>query len=83
VYRSGGVLGVASALLALGTTAVVAAARPVDDQETRAHMVAFHTHLCDGAALAEALRLATGAAIASGNAARLAAAGAFVTFGAG
>jgi tetratricopeptide (TPR) repeat protein len=83
VYRSGGVLGVANVLLALGTTAVVAASRTVDDTETRAHMVAFHSHLCHGAGLAEALRQATGSAIASGNAARLAAAGAFVTFGAG
>jgi CHAT domain len=83
VYRSGGVLGVANVLLALGTIAVVAAARTVDDTETRSHMVEFHSHLCNGAGLAEALRRATSSAIASGNAARLAAAGAFVTFGAG
>jgi tetratricopeptide (TPR) repeat protein len=83
VYRSGGVLGVANVLLSLGTTAVVAAARTVDDTETRAHMVDFHAHLCNGAGLAEALRRATSSAIESGNAARLAAAGAFVTFGAG
>ncbi len=48
-------LGLAAALLRLGTTGIVASVLPVPDAATRRLMEALHAELAGGATLAEAL----------------------------
>lgn len=75
--------GLTSALLALGTQAVIASVLPVRDDATRALMVAVHVHLAAGADAATALVLAQTSARETNSPSALAAAGSFTCFGAG
>jgi len=50
------VLGLASSLIPLGTTAIVASVVPVNDDAVVPLMIALHRELRSGASLAEALR---------------------------
>ncbi|MBM3678361.1 MAG: CHAT domain-containing protein [Actinobacteria bacterium] len=54
-------LGMATALLAMGTRTVIASVIPIPDRIARKVMVAFHTHLVGGKRPAEALALAQAA----------------------
>jgi CHAT domain-containing protein len=75
-------MGLAAALLALGTRTLVACVLPVPDGATRALMLAFHDELCRGAEPATALAAARKAA--AGDAAEdLVAGAAFACFGHG
>lgn len=81
-YPSGGALGTAAALTALGARTVVAPIRPVPDAPTLPHMVRFHHHLRRGRTSASALKSATDEALASNDSAIIEAAAAFVAIGA-
>jgi CHAT domain-containing protein len=81
--QSGGALGTARALLSIGSSTVVAALLAVEDEATRDHMVCLHQHLATGSSVAHALRLATHEAFETGDRRRIAAAGSFITIGAG
>jgi tetratricopeptide (TPR) repeat protein len=74
-------LGLVSALLALGTRTVLATVVPVSDVDTEAVMVALHDRLLAGATPAEAMA-ETRAAVASTDDGASAAAAGFVCFGA-
>jgi CHAT domain-containing protein len=76
------VMGLAQALLALGAEAVVATVVPVDDEATRPLMVDLHRRLAAGEPVATALALAQSGHDA-GDPRSVAAAAAFVCFGAG
>jgi tetratricopeptide (TPR) repeat protein len=80
--RSGdGLIGLAAALLALGSVSLIAAVLPVPDDASRELMVRFHDQLRAGRAAADALRRARAEIADSGiRAANVAAAG-FVCFG--
>jgi tetratricopeptide (TPR) repeat protein len=78
-------IGLAAALLAMGSVNLVAAVVPVPDEASRALMLRFHRHLTAGRTAAEALgdaRREIAAASSASPAAAVAAAG-FVCFGAG
>jgi tetratricopeptide (TPR) repeat protein len=78
-------IGLAAALLAMGSVNLVAAVIPVPDEASRALMLAFHRHLKAGCGAARALMLArrdTAAGDGRTTTAAAAAAG-FVCFGAG
>ncbi|MCE6998448.1 CHAT domain-containing tetratricopeptide repeat protein [Saccharothrix sp. S26] len=75
------VIGLVSALLALGARTVVATAVPVSDVDTEPVMLALHERLLAGVPPAEAMA-ATRAAIAPTDDGAVAAAAGFVTFGA-
>jgi CHAT domain-containing protein len=75
-------LGFAAALLAGGTTTLVAPVMPVPDAETAALMQSFHGHLCAGLTAPEALATAQAKMWADGAATGSTAA-AFVCLGAG
>ncbi len=75
-------MGLASALFALGTRTLVASVAPVPDAATRSLMLAFHALLQQGVAPASALAQAQAGAV-SGHHAEFAAAAGFVCFGAG
>jgi hypothetical protein len=49
-------LGLASTLVPLGTTGIIASVAPVNDQTAAALMIRLHRRLRDGGALSEALR---------------------------
>ena len=83
LYPSGGALGTAAALTALGARTVVAPLQPIADSATKHHMVSFHQHLLQGATAAGALRLATAEAVNNDDADRISVAASFVAFGAG
>lgn len=72
-------LGLASALFAIGTAGLVSSVAEVNDEATAALMVDLHDRLADGAGLAESLLGAREAA--SGDPAREAAAAAFLALG--
>ena len=76
------VMGLAQALLALGSQTVVATVVPVPDEATHPLMVDLHARLAAGARPAEALTAAQLAVGTDDPAARAAAAG-FVCFGDG
>ena len=76
------VMGLTSALFALGTRTAVATVVPVPDEATRPLMVAMHDGLRDGLSPAAALATAQ-AAVDRGDPAALATAGGFVCYGAG
>lgn len=59
VRPGGELMGLASALLSLGTTTLVASVSPVNDEETQALMVALHERLSAGHSPARALADAT------------------------
>ncbi len=59
VHAGDELMGIASALLAAGTTTLVASVSPVDDGETQAMMTAFHERLAAGLTPARALAAAT------------------------
>jgi tetratricopeptide (TPR) repeat protein len=81
--RSGDeLIGLAAALLAMGSVNLVAALLPVPDDASRALMLRFHRHLDAGRGAAEALACARRETAGAGGAAAAAAAG-FVCFGAG
>jgi CHAT domain-containing protein len=71
------VLGMVGALLALGTTTVIASVLPVEDVSTARFMAAFHRNLSGGVAPAAALAAAQAASSDEAVAAS------FVCFGAG
>jgi tetratricopeptide (TPR) repeat protein len=75
-------MGLASALFALGTRTLVVSVAPVPDAATRALMLAFHRALQQGLAPAAALAHAQ-ARVVSGHHSEVAAAAGFVCFGAG
>ncbi len=77
------VRGLAAALLALGTQTIVASVLPVRDEAARALMADLHLHLAAGAPPAAALARAQSIARATTDPAAIAAAGAFMCFGAG
>jgi len=81
VHPGDELMGLASALFALGTKTLIASVVPVPDEATRALMLAFHRALQSGSTPAAALAAARGA-VGTGPAERVAAAG-FVCFGAG
>ncbi len=83
LYPSGGTLGTASALTALGAQTVVAPIHPVADAPTHPHMVRFHHHLRDHQRPAAALQSATAEALDSNDPSLIEVAAAFVTIGAG
>ena len=76
------VMGLTSALFALGTRSAVATVIPVEDQATRPLMVALHDGLRQGLSAAQALAAAQAEAAGSDHA-TLATAGGFVCYGAG
>jgi CHAT domain-containing protein len=76
------VMGLAQALLAVGAGAVVATVLPVDDEATRPLMVDLHRHLAAGAPVATAL-VSAQSGQDDGDPRSVAAAAAFVCFGAG
>ncbi len=82
-YRSGGALGPASALTALGVRSVLAPVRPVADGVTCELMVRFHRHLAAGKSPSAALRSTVAEAVAGGNPAELLTVGQFMVIGAG
>jgi hypothetical protein len=75
-------MGLSSALLALGTSALVASVVPVPDEPTHRLMLALHERLAAGSEPASALALARAGALGDGDADYATAAG-FVCFGAG
>ncbi len=75
-------MGLSSALLALGTSALTASVVPVPDEATHRLMLALHEHLADGHEPAPALARARADALGS-NGADYATAAGFVCFGAG
>jgi hypothetical protein len=75
------VIGLVSALLALGTRTVLATAVPISDVDTEPVMLALHDRLLAGVPPAEAMA-STRAAIAPTDDGAVAAAAGFVTFGA-
>lgn len=82
VHAGDEVMGLAQALLALGSSTVVATVVPVPDEATRPLMVAVHTALAAGATPAAALATAQ-AAHDPDDPRSVAAAAGFVCFGAG
>jgi tetratricopeptide (TPR) repeat protein len=76
-------MGLAAAVLALGTATLVASVVPVPDAATRPLMVDLHTRLRAGTRPAEALALAQQAALADADGPALAASAGFACFGAG
>jgi tetratricopeptide (TPR) repeat protein len=78
-------IGLAAALLAMGSVNLVAALIPVPDHASRALMLPFHRHLKAGGGAAEALAHARRETISAGGEGTpaVAAAAAFVCFGAG
>ena len=82
VHAGDEVMGLAQALLALGSQTVVATVVPVPDEATHPLMVDLHARLAAGARPAEALAAAQRAVGTTDPAARAAAAG-FVCFGDG
>jgi CHAT domain-containing protein len=81
--RSGdGLIGLAAALLALGSVSLIAAVLPVPDHASRVLMVRFHGELRAGRAAADALQRARAAITAdSGIGTANVASAAFVCFG--
>jgi CHAT domain-containing protein len=75
-------MGFSGALLALGTSALIASVVPVPDEPTHRLMLALHQRLAEGCDPAPALALARADAIGDGGADYATAAG-FVCFGAG
>lgn len=82
-YRSGGALGPASALTALGARSVLAPVRPVADTMTCELMVRFHRHLATGATPSAALRSTVAEVVADGDPVAMMTAAQFVVMGAG
>jgi CHAT domain-containing protein len=76
-------MGLAAAVLALGTATLVASVVPVPDAATRPLMVDLHTRLRAGTRPADALALAQQAALADADGPALAASAGFACFGAG
>ncbi len=84
VHSGDELIGLAAALLAMGSVNLVAALLPVPDEASRALMLRFHRHLDAGRGAAEALAHARrDTADAGGGGAAAAAAAGFVCFGAG
>lgn len=75
--------GLTSALLAVGTQAIIASVLPVRDDATVALMGDLHRHLAAGAEPAAALSKAQTSARESGSISAIVAAGSFTCFGAG
>ena len=75
-------MGFSAALLALGTSALVASVVPVPDEPTQRLMLALHERLAAGDEPARALAGARAGALGGGDADYVASAG-FVCFGAG
>lgn len=75
--------GLIAALLAPGTQAVIASVLPVGDDASPEFMIALHRHLMSGACVARALGQSQRAAWCANNPTFVAAAAAFVCFGAG
>ncbi len=82
VHPGDELMGLAAALLALGSRTLVAAVFSVPDEATRSLMLGFHAGLRAGLSPAAALGRAQHKAVRKGQAASAAAAG-FVCFGAG
>lgn len=82
-YRSGGALGPASALTALGARSVLAPLRPVADGVTCELMIRFHRHLASGLSPSAALGETAAEALAGGDPAEILTVGLFVVAGAG
>ncbi|MGN6246655.1 MAG: CHAT domain-containing protein [Motilibacteraceae bacterium] len=74
-------LGLATALIPLGTAGLLASVVPVNDAATVPLMLAVHEHLRDGASLPQALLAARTAAAESGDPLAVATAAAFLALG--
>lgn len=82
LYESGGVLGTASALMALGSRTVIASTVRVPDEATRHYMRELHLRLRLGISPDSALCETAAALRGSADPIRIATAGAFLAFGA-
>jgi tetratricopeptide (TPR) repeat protein len=76
-------MGLAAALLGLGTRTLIASVVAVPDEQTAGLMLDVHRHLRRGAAPAEALCRAQASTMGSGDVRAIAAAAGFICFGAG
>ena len=76
-------MGLAAALLSLGTRTLLASVVAVPDEQTATLMLAVHRHLRAGSSPAEALCRAQAATVGQGEPRAIAAAAGFVCFGAG
>jgi CHAT domain-containing protein/tetratricopeptide (TPR) repeat protein len=83
VHPGDELLGLAAALLAMGTRSLVATVVPVPDEASRPLMLRFHRHLAAGASPAAALAAAQVGTVGHGHARARAAATGFVCIGAG
>ena len=83
VHPGDEVVGLAAALLALGTSSLIATVAPIPDEASRPLMLRFHGHLRRGLTPAAALAVAQQELLLLGSPADRAAAAGFVCFGAG
>ena len=76
-------MGLAGALLGLGTQTLIASVVAVPDEQTAALMLDVHNRLLEGATPAEALCRAQAATMGRGDPRAIAAAAGFICFGVG